>query len=280
MKACTLFKQALDVIEFVTINQVFNNFLNKMTTDAISVKVHPLVLLSIVDHFNRVNSKKRVVGILLGQKYNDHINIANSFAVPFDEDKHFYLDHDYVMNMFRMFRKVNAKELIVGWYHTGPQLHSNDLEIHQWMQHICGNGVLCIIQPFLDHPIDAYTLVDNAQFQHISSSIVSEQAEEIGVEHLLRDIFELQKSPVELNGLQSRLSRIINYLELVQQDKMPLQQDILDNVQTLLQMRFTVPRDVKQETHDQLLSVFISSMSRSIIALHDLIDNKLGNDAK
>lgn len=34
-----------------------------------SVNVHPLVLLSIVDHFNRVNLKqrsKRVVGALLG----------------------------------------------------------------------------------------------------------------------------------------------------------------------------------------------------------------------
>ena len=33
-----------------------------------SVIVHPLVLLSVVDHFNRVakNTKKRVVGVLLG----------------------------------------------------------------------------------------------------------------------------------------------------------------------------------------------------------------------
>eukprot|EP00834_Sanchytrium_tribonematis_P002147 NODE_60_length_27201_cov_1.043318.p17 type:complete len:253 gc:universal NODE_60_length_27201_cov_1.043318:1539-2297(+) len=240
-------------------------------------RVHPLVLLSVVDHFKRVNTKKRVVGILLGQKYSDHINVSNSFAVPFDEDKHFYLDHDYVLNMFQMFKKINAKELIVGWYHTGPQLHYNDLEIHQWMQHICGNGVLCIIQPFLDHPIDSYTLLDNSQFQHISSSIVSEQSEEIGVEHLLRDIFELQKTPVQLDGLKNRLGRIIEYLELVQQGKMPLQQKILDSVQDLLQMRYIVPDDVKKEVHDQLLAVFIGSMDRSIIALHDLIDNKLGN---
>lgn len=39
-----------------------------------SVNVHPLVLLSIVDHFNRVNLKqrsKRVVGALLGTPYID-----------------------------------------------------------------------------------------------------------------------------------------------------------------------------------------------------------------
>ena len=48
-----------------------------------TVIVHPLVLLSAVDHYSRVaeNTRKRVVGILLGQ--NDagkSVNVANSFA--------------------------------------------------------------------------------------------------------------------------------------------------------------------------------------------------------
>lgn len=49
-----------------------------------SVVVHPLVLLSVVDHYNRVarNTKKRVVGVLLGQWTNGGktVNIANSYA--------------------------------------------------------------------------------------------------------------------------------------------------------------------------------------------------------
>jgi 26S proteasome regulatory subunit N8 len=46
------------------------------------VVVHPLVLLSVVDHYNRVakNTKKRVVGVLLGQHTGKHYNVANSFA--------------------------------------------------------------------------------------------------------------------------------------------------------------------------------------------------------
>lgn len=44
--------------------------------------VHPLVLLSAVDHYNRVakNTKKRVVGVLLGQRNGTTVNVANSFA--------------------------------------------------------------------------------------------------------------------------------------------------------------------------------------------------------
>lgn len=46
------------------------------------VVVHPLVLLSVVDHYNRVakDTKKRVVGILLGETYKGRIDITNCFA--------------------------------------------------------------------------------------------------------------------------------------------------------------------------------------------------------
>lgn len=77
--------------------------------------IHPLVLLSVVDHAARVPlpNKKRVLGVLLGQDDGHTINVANSFAVPFEEDdkdpKTFFLDLDYVEEMWRMFRKVNGE---------------------------------------------------------------------------------------------------------------------------------------------------------------------------
>ncbi|KAK6054663.1 Mov34/MPN/PAD-1 family protein [Cooperia oncophora] len=50
----------------------------------LDVTVHPLVLLSVVDHFNRVSktqSVKRVVGVLLGSMKKDRsLDIGNSFA--------------------------------------------------------------------------------------------------------------------------------------------------------------------------------------------------------
>lgn len=46
------------------------------------VVLHPLVLLSVVDHYNRVakDSKKRVVGVLLGEVYKGQVDVTNSFA--------------------------------------------------------------------------------------------------------------------------------------------------------------------------------------------------------
>ena len=85
--------------------------------------VHPLVLLSIVDHFNRVNLKqrnKRVVGALLGTcqlskgyANDENVEIVNSYAIPFEEDPSqssiWFLDHLYHESMFDMMKKVPSK---------------------------------------------------------------------------------------------------------------------------------------------------------------------------
>lgn len=54
-----------------------------------TVTVSPLVLLSVVDHYNRVakDSKKRVVGVVLGDNSSDTIRVTNSYAIPFEEDE-------------------------------------------------------------------------------------------------------------------------------------------------------------------------------------------------
>jgi hypothetical protein len=46
------------------------------------VVLHPLVLLSVVDHYNRVakDTRKRVVGVLLGEVHKGVVDVTNSFA--------------------------------------------------------------------------------------------------------------------------------------------------------------------------------------------------------
>jgi len=58
-----------------------------------SVTVHPLVLLSVVDHYNRVakNTKKRALGVLLGQAHGNKVNVANSFAGKKDGKRPLFL---------------------------------------------------------------------------------------------------------------------------------------------------------------------------------------------
>ncbi|XP_013391039.1 26S proteasome non-ATPase regulatory subunit 7-like [Lingula anatina] len=274
------------------------------------VVVHPLVLLSVVDHFNRmgkVGNVKRVVGVLLGSKRGDCLDISNSFAVPFDEDDRdknvWFLDHDYLEQMSTMFKKVNAKEKIVGWYHTGPKLHQNDVIINELIRRYCPNSVLVIIDAKpkdLGLPTEAYIAVEEVHddgtpttktFEHVPSEIGAEEAEEVGVEHLLRDIKDttvgslsqrITNQLMGLKGLLSQLQDIQNYIEKVNQGQLPINHQIVYMLQDIFNLLpdVTLQDFVKSmyvKTNDQMLVLYLSSMIRSIIALHNLINNKLQN---
>lgn len=89
-----------------------------LALSAIQVQVHPLVLLSVTDHASRsaTGARKRVLGVLLGQDNGTSINVANSFAVPFEEDEGgadgkstWFLDHDYIESMMEMSKKVTGE---------------------------------------------------------------------------------------------------------------------------------------------------------------------------
>lgn len=61
--------------------------IEKMPSESVVVNkviVHPLVLLSVVDHFNRmgkIGNQKRVVGVLLGcWRQKGVLDVSNSFA--------------------------------------------------------------------------------------------------------------------------------------------------------------------------------------------------------
>ena len=62
---------------------VFDKVDRKPESGKTTVTVHPIVLLSVVDHYNRAcrGTKNRAVGVLLGSwKDNDTLDVSNSFA--------------------------------------------------------------------------------------------------------------------------------------------------------------------------------------------------------
>ncbi|CAK7324910.1 unnamed protein product [Dovyalis caffra] len=274
------------------------------------VIVHPLVLLSIVDNYTRVakDSRKRVIGVLLGSSFKGTIDVTNSYAVPFEEDDKdssiWFLDHNYHESMFSMFKRINAKEHVVGWYSTGPKLRENDLDIHQLFHNYVPNPVLVIIdvQPKeLGIPTKAYYDVEEVKenatqksqkvFVHVPSEIAAHEVEEIGVEHLLRDVKDTTISTLAtevtgkltaLKGLDARLREIRGYLDLVIDEKLPLNHEILYHLQDVFNLlpNLNVTELIKGfavKTNDMMLVIYLSSLIRSVIALHNLINNKILN---
>ncbi|KAA1098766.1 proteasome regulatory particle subunit [Puccinia graminis f. sp. tritici] len=290
------------------------------------VIIHPLVLLSVTDHAARVakGGSKRVVGVLLGQDLGSTLNVANSFAVPFDEEEaapssssqppSWFLDHNFVEAMGEMFKKVSAKEKLIGWYHTGPKLRATDLEINEVFKRYCPRPVMVIVDVRADRGVvkgsvtDAYFAIEEIKddgtatqntFMHVPSSIEAEESEEIGVEHLLRDIKDLSTGTLStrvtgrlnsLRALQARLGEISEYLEGVLGGKLPLNHQIIYNLQDIFNLLPNVDlspsassaandraKPLTVVTNDQLLVVYLSSLIRAVIALHGLVNNKLEN---
>ena len=277
-----------------------------------NVVVHPLVLLSTVDHFLRVNpkgGKGRVVGVLLGEVWQGRVDVTNSFAVPFDEDDKsqgvWYLDHDYLEKMSRMFKKVAAKEKIVGWYSTGPKIKPIDIQINHlfrdWGQGAAKDPVFVIIDVDVKQdqlPSEAYVAVEEVSseaattewtFKHLASEIGAFEAEEIGVEHLLRDIKDTTVSTLaervaaklaSLKGLKARLEDIHTYLKAVADGKLPVNHEITYLMQEIFNLLPNLNveelvRSFSVKTNDMMLVIYLSSLIRSVIALHNLINNKI-----
>lgn len=272
------------------------------------VVVHPLVLLSVVDHFTRKDTKKRVVGVLLGTVHKGKVDVTNSYAVPFEEDPKnpaiWYLDHNYHENMYAMFKKVNAKEKVIGWYSTGPKIRPADIDINELFRRYTAEPVMCIInvnpQDDVEIPVEAYASVESAAqdkgtsrrtLVHLPSEIGAYEAEEVGVEHLVRNIVDNTTGTVagrvaakvaSLKGLHKRMEEMRDYLDKVCAGKMPIDHQIVYNFQDILNLIPNLKLDhvVKAfavKTNDNMLTVYLSSLIRSILALHDLINNKLEN---
>ena len=132
------------------------------------VVVHPTVLLSVVDHYNRIarDTKKRVVGVLLGE-YGDKnvLHVTNCYAVPFEEDMQephvWFFDHIYHETMYNMMRKINSKERIVGWYSSGPSIRKADIDINEIVRRYNTSPIFVVIRvqdtAILGIPTESYT---------------------------------------------------------------------------------------------------------------------------
>lgn len=141
-------------------------------------------------------------------------------------------------------------------------------------------------------------------FVHTPSIIEAEEAEEIGVEHLLRDIRDVAVGTLStrltnqlqsLQGLHLRLRDIQTYLQKVLDGQLPVNHAILGNLQDVFNLlpNLSTPKStpgaaggkadtelsyaMSVKSNDQLMAIYLSSLIRAITAFHDLIENKIQN---
>jgi len=147
-------------------------------------------------------------------------------------------------------------------------------------------------------PVQVYHALDEVRedgteksrrvFANLPTEVGATEAEDIGVEHLLRDIKDATVSTLSadvgemvtgLRGLRSRLQEVQAYLEAVLSGKLPLNHDIMRNLQDIFNLLpnlnvAELSKSFAVEANDMMMVVYVSSLIRSVVALHNLIDNK------
>jgi len=233
--------------------------------------------------------------------------------------------------------KKLARERVVGWYSTGPRLRPNDLAIHSLLGRFCSRPVLVVCrsgQPTTAAtpptptaggsesdegrsdglPITAYAAVDDVRegsggkggasatkvFANVPTSVAATEAEDVGVEHLLRDVADDAAAGLRtlsgdvsalasgLKSLRSRLVSAADYADAVATGKLPANQDILRLLQDAFNALPTAPpssssvsgesaalsKALSARSNDMMLSAYIGSLVRAVLALHGLVDNR------
>merc|ERR1719230_1945216 len=85
-----------------------------------------------------------------------------------------------------------------------------------------------------------------------------------------------------LKGLAMRLREISAYLSAIVAGKLPMNKEILYQLQEIFNLlpdqdSEELVRSFAMETNDMMLALYLGSMLRSTVALHNLINNKIKN---
>jgi len=207
----------------------------------------------------------------------------------------------------------------VGFYSTGPQIRSNDLRIFDLVKRFVPQGtitppvfVIIDVRPGRESiPTTAYRVVEEVDsnvptagkkgdngggaaevrktFAHVPSLIGAMEAEEVGVEHLLRDINDPTVSTVanlvkaKLSGLSTLTEKLVemkDYLTAVSNGTMKPNSEIIANMQAIVNLLPNLNveelvRSMLVKNNDMHMVIYLSALIRCVIALHDLVLNKI-----
>ncbi|GAB4837236.1 hypothetical protein Ancab_002139 [Ancistrocladus abbreviatus] len=152
--------------------------------------------------------------------------------MPFQEDEDdpclWFLDQNFHESMYSVFRRINAKEHLVGWYSTGANLLANDSEIHKLFDASVPNPILVKINVQTkdrEEPTKAYYAVKDIEkksrkfFVHVPSEIGALYVDEVGEGRLLTYVEDTTNTPTA-EGTSNLLSslNVSNFLKATEDD--------------------------------------------------------------
>jgi len=273
-----------------------DNSLHFRTGQALnSCTVHPVVIVSILDHFLRRNEGHRVIGTLLGVNNEGIIEIRSCFPVIHTEGEDLAVDVDFHANMLNLHQKVSPKEVIVGWYSTGSEIDESTVMIHDFYARKMNNPP---IHMTVDTNLKNYTLAVKAftsisvtfnektlgsQFLPVPLEINAFDAEKIGVDVLMKtkggdrvllsDLENLEHSILKLDSIIDSVSEYVNKVleEKIEGDS-SVGRFLSASISSLPKLDpVELERIFNNNIQDLLLVVYLANLTRTQLQLSEKV---------
>jgi len=262
------------------------------TQALVQVRVHPVAIFSILDHFVRRNdeSQQRVIGSLLGTNIDGVIEITNCFPVPHTEDESVLVDVEFVRFMIDLHKKASRKESLLGWYATGSEIDEITTILHEFYGKETSNPIHLTVDTTLSHNtmgIKAFTSTNivfaekplGHQFLPLPCEIRALDTDKIGVDVLIKAkrsphlvISNLENVEVAVERLIGLIDTVYDYVGKVLDGKIEANSKIgrflADAVAALPKFDAnTADKIFNNNLQDLLMVVYLANLTRTQLSL-------------
>ncbi|XP_014811856.1 PREDICTED: eukaryotic translation initiation factor 3 subunit F [Calidris pugnax] len=261
------------------------------------VRLHPVVLASIVDSFERRNEgAARVIGTLLGTVDKHSVEVTNCFSVPHNESEdEVAVDMEFAKNMYELHKKVSPSEIILGWYATGHDITEHSVLIHEYYSREAHNPIHLTVDTSLQNSrmsIKAYVSAPmgvpgktmGVMFTPLTVKYVYYDTERIGVDLIMKTCFspnrviglssDLQQVGSASARIQDTLSMVLQYAEDVLSGKVAADNTVGRFLMDLINQVPKIPPEdfetmLNSNINDLLMVTYLANLTQSQIALNE-----------
>jgi len=276
------------------------------------VVLHPLVVISVSDHFTRTRlttaakGNANIVGVLLGLVNKGKLEITNSFDIKAEFDnstgKLVSVDKEFLVSRTEQFITVLPNTTVVGWYMSGSSIDpENALVISRALSSkaetlfaLSFDGMAAYDEKTKDLPIHLYEAElkgsapaeQTVVFKNVPYHIITIEAERIGVDHIAKTSTTEGSSQLTVHvlGMQgamkmlySRIEVIREYLEKVQKGTAPFDHEIMRKIGSLHDLLLAAQSSGFEERffleyNDEMLLAYLTSITEGLQVMNSMVD--------
>lgn len=194
------------------------------------IKVHPLVIMSIADHYTREKVQKnstRVLGALFGRQNGREVDILESFELLWKSDDNgvVSIEQKAFEEDSKLFMEAYEGYECLGWYATGKQPEKNDIEIHKQMAAFNERPLCLMLDPAPEENarelpcaiyVEEVKVVQEAtvnELVKVNFEIFSDEAERITAVHCAKVVTGANKGDSAVITQSASLSKAVGMLD-------------------------------------------------------------------